>query len=325
MTELPLQRFELFQSHDPDETREIVSRVFCDHKLNLVGTDHRLDARMHSHRIGQIVANYVSYGGEVLIEWGYLNTFYAIQIPISGRSLVQSGADRVYSTSTVASVISPTAYLRQRWSADCQQIILRIERSALHAHLRDLLGVPLWEPLVFEPEFNISEGLAASWARACLALVEELDQPDSLLFNHHSARHVEFTMMTGLLAAQPHNYSHLLHIDTSWAVPSRAVNVARTIIEAHPSWTHTVGSLASHAHVSDRTLQLAFREYMQMTPKAYLTKVRMERAHQDLYSASPANLTVARVAGRYGFKHVGRFAVEYKKRFGESPSETLRK
>jgi AraC-like DNA-binding protein len=39
----------------------------------------------------------------------------------------------------------------------------------------------------------------------------------------------------------------------------------------------------------------------------------------------PDSVTVATVAMQWGFSHLGRFSVEFKQRFGESPSEMLRK
>jgi AraC-like DNA-binding protein len=51
----------------------------------------------------------------------------------------------------------------------------------------------------------------------------------------------------------------------------------------------------------------------------------MERAHRNLQSAQPANgESVATIAARWGFTHLGRFAIDYRRRFGSYPSQTLR-
>ena len=64
---------------------------------------------------------------------------------------------------------------------------------------------------------------------------------------------------------------------------------------------------------------------MDTTPLAHLRSVRMQRAHRDLQIAEPGDgLSVAAVAARWGFAHLGRFAIEYRRRFGIYPSQTLR-
>jgi transcriptional regulator GlxA family with amidase domain len=58
---------------------------------------------------------------------------------------------------------------------------------------------------------------------------------------------------------------------------------------------------------------------------AYLQSVRLDRAHETLRDEDPARVTVAAVAHRTGFAHLGRFATAYRVRYGVSPSETLRR
>ena len=55
-----------------------------------------------------------------------------------------------------------------------------------------------------------------------------------------------------------------------------------------------------------------------------LRAARFERARDELRRSEP-EATVTDVATRWGFDHMGRFAVEYRRRFGESPSQTLGK
>lgn len=48
--------------------------------------------------------------------------------------------------------------------------------------------------------------------------------------------------------------------------------------------------------------------------------------HEDLTGGDPARRhTVAEVAYRWGFAHLGRFAHDYRARYGESPSTTSRR
>jgi transcriptional regulator GlxA family with amidase domain len=52
--------------------------------------------------------------------------------------------------------------------------------------------------------------------------------------------------------------------------------------------------------------------------------LRLERAHADLRDASPGETSVKRVALRYGFAHLGHFSEAYRRKYGQSPSQTLR-
>jgi AraC-like DNA-binding protein len=56
----------------------------------------------------------------------------------------------------------------------------------------------------------------------------------------------------------------------------------------------------------------------------FLRRIRFERARDELLAAD-GGATVLAVALRWGFSHPSRFAVEYRTRYGESPSETLRR
>jgi len=48
--------------------------------------------------------------------------------------------------------------------------------------------------------------------------------------------------------------------------------------------------------------------------------------HEDLTGGDRAHRpTVAEVAYRWGFTHLGRFAHDYRARYGEAPSTTLRR
>ena len=77
--------------------------------------------------------------------------------------------------------------------------------------------------------------------------------------------------------------------------------------------------------VSVRTLHYAFHEFYGVSPIRYLRLVRYAKVRRDLVSADPKTTTVTEIASRWHFWHFGRFSVEYKSLYGESPSATLSK
>ena len=88
----------------------------------------------------------------------------------------------------------------------------------------------------------------------------------------------------------------------------------------------TAATLARAAHVSERTLYEGFQREFGLAPLTYVRRFRLERAREALIASAPDDgATVAEVAASHGFGHLGRFAASYRERYGESPSETLRR
>jgi transcriptional regulator GlxA family with amidase domain len=84
----------------------------------------------------------------------------------------------------------------------------------------------------------------------------------------------------------------------------------------------TIATLCAAVGASERTLHDAFRQHLNATPKAYLKTLRLEAARRDLLIAA-AGRRVTDVALDWGFLHFGWFSQDYKRLFGESPSQTL--
>jgi AraC-like DNA-binding protein len=75
--------------------------------------------------------------------------------------------------------------------------------------------------------------------------------------------------------------------------------------------------------VSDRSLRLHCVEHLGMGPQRYLWLRRMNLARRALARAGGSKTTVTSIATEYGFCELGRFSVQYRKLFGETPSATL--
>src|SRR5262249_11458489 len=105
----------------------------------------------------------------------------------------------------------------------------------------------------------------------------------------------------------------------------RVVQEAMDYIDAHLAEPITMESIARNVHMSVRSVQQGFREELGISPMTYVRDRRLEPVHHELADAIPSDrVTVTDIATRWGFNHLGSFAVEYRKRWGKSPSETLR-
>ncbi len=71
--------------------------------------------------------------------------------------------------------------------------------------------------------------------------------------------------------------------------------------------------------MSQRTLEKAFADLRGLTPVAHMRNLRLDHAHRAL---SESDVRVAEVATCFGFRSPTTFALDYRKRFGISPSRT---
>ncbi len=94
---------------------------------------------------------------------------------------------------------------------------------------------------------------------------------------------------------------------------------------AHDNVPVYLAEICEAVGASERTLRACCQEQLGMGPIHYLWLRRMHLARRALASASSDKSTVTGVAADYGFWELGRFAVEYRALFGESPSLTLKR
>jgi AraC family ethanolamine operon transcriptional activator len=103
----------------------------------------------------------------------------------------------------------------------------------------------------------------------------------------------------------------------------RIVEAIDTFVREHPDVPFTKLDLCRIAHASQRTLDYAFKDFYGMSPAAYLKTARMNAVRRALLEAHRGEDTITGMAAGFGFWHMGHFARDYKRLFGESPSVTL--
>lgn len=100
-----------------------------------------------------------------------------------------------------------------------------------------------------------------------------------------------------------------------------ALRHARDLADREFGRPLTLRAMAEAAHLSKFHFSREFAAAYGETPRAYLTRRRVERA-KDLLRA--ANLTVTEICFFVGFESVGSFSSRFRKLVGVSPSEYRR-
>jgi TolB-like protein len=86
----------------------------------------------------------------------------------------------------------------------------------------------------------------------------------------------------------------------------------------------TMADLVGVSGVAERTLTKHFRAFLGLAPLGYLRRLRLAAVRETLLGGA-SGASVTKVATQHGFTHLGRFAVQYHRCFGEAPSATLRR
>jgi transcriptional regulator GlxA family with amidase domain len=102
------------------------------------------------------------------------------------------------------------------------------------------------------------------------------------------------------------------------------VRRAEAYIEMHWNESITITRLARATAASARSIFYHFKSSRGQSPMSFVKQVRLKHAREMLESGS-INRSVTEIAIDCGFGNLGHFASDYFKRFGERPSETLKR
>lgn len=321
--QLPLQRFRQFESRSLDEVRERIGQSYCPHRLDIARRGERLEASFHRAPLVNVSINYLRYGADVEIDPGELRSFYIIEFPLAGSARVRFAEREVASGPDQATVLSPTMPFVSEWTADCAQIMVKIDRAALEKYVMDLIDRPLPRPIEFEPVWKISGGSGLSFYRLLGNTLHEIEERNDLMLNRALAGEVERALMAYLVHCQPSNYSDALRATAAPAAP-RYVVKAIEFMHANLAQDISISDLAMAAGVGARALHEGFKRFRATTPMAALRTIRLAQARAALLAADEHE-HVATIAMQSGFTHLGRFSRLYRARYGEMPSQTLRR
>jgi AraC-like DNA-binding protein len=322
MTTAPVRLPELtLHSNDLDETREVASRVLHPHRLTVLGDPARYRIDLHVVSVGPLNIGRLSYDTPMRIESPHPG-HYQVNIPVAGPMVATCGGEEVVAGPGLATVYNPDR--PAAFTVPAPVLALRIGQRALNRELEQLLDRPLRRPVELSLGLDVASGSGARWLALVRSLSEDLADEHALIRHPVVAAPFAHSVLAGLLLAARHEYSDELTTPAP-SVGQPTVRAAQEFIEANAGRPLTVTDIARATGVGVRGLQQGFQRTLDMSPMRYLRQVRLREAHRELRLADPAHTTVGDVASRWGFAHQGRFAAEYRQRYGCQPAQTLRR
>lgn len=310
-----------FRTTDLDSARAQITETFAEHKMS-VGDRATLDCRLDLTPSGRLTLARLGYGTDVTISGPPMRSVYHVNLPISGANTVQqNGTTRTSTAGRSGIAMVPSGPVTMWWSPDGVQYAIKLPKELLEAHAAKLTGRPVDGSIRFALEFDLSTAQGQTLKATASFLYGELTRPGGLATMPAVRHELESALMTELLMTIP---SQLRPGLLGEPTPTRRSKIREVMeyIDEHPGQELSTADLAALAGISERTLQAGFQDVAGMSPRAYVRGVRLDRVHQELSAADPASVTD--VAARWGFFHPGRFAQQYRDRFGVLPSDTAR-
>jgi AraC-like DNA-binding protein len=285
---------------------------------NRFGLIHRVT------RVGPITVGDITYDTDVALDFDEIRASYHVNVPLRGWLRSRHRGLEATPSPQVASIYRPDGEIAvTRWPAGTRNLAVKIDQIAVDRALESLVDGPVESPIPFAAALPLNGHAAQSWVRLLLMVQRHLDRPDSVIAHSVVSVPLVESLIHGFLLVADHPYREPLAAPAEPGRPATVQN-AMDIIEAGAHLPLTTSTLARQCHVSVRTLQEGFRRHLGMSPMAYVRAVRLRRAHRDLRSADPSHGTVAAIAHRWGFTHLGRFAEAHKTVYGETPLQALR-
>jgi len=233
-------------------------------------------------------------------------------------STYHSGRDLAFGE-IVASAAGSTQHLRTE--GPCHWATLSITRDDLAAAGRAIVGRDPIEQSVtryFRPRLReMSRLLKLHQAAAQLAQ----SAPD-VLAKPEVARSMKHSLVHAMVVCLNENTP----VDTASGSLRHTAIVARfeELLAASYHQPLHLAEICAAIGASERTLRVSCMEHLGMGPIRYLWLRRMHLARRAFILSTPKMASVTKIATDNGFWELGRFAVEYRTLFGESPSASLR-
>ncbi|WP_433796333.1 AraC family transcriptional regulator [Actinoplanes sp. CA-252034] len=312
-------------SSDLDETRVVLAEHFYSNFVDMLEPSEDLDTQLRVTNLGPVTIGDVRFGTDLKLRLHELGAYH-VDVILSGRLEWQQGRDEPrVATETSGAVFQPVGdTVLHRWTGDCRLLAVKIDRAALEMQLSRMLDTPVGSPILLGRRLDQSHGPGRTWTNMVRTLASDaLGENRGLTQNPLLAEPLQEVLLRGLLLASDHPYRDRLATPGRPYPAARAIRQAIDLLHSHPEQPITIAKLADSTGVSERALQAGFQRYVGLSPTTYLRQVRLDRAHDELRQAEPGRTTVADVAHRWGFAHLGRFAGSYRDRFGVTPSQTL--
>ncbi|MBR9884441.1 MAG: AraC family transcriptional regulator [Oceanospirillales bacterium] len=317
-----LSNSKVFESAHPFQVSEYVNRHVGRHRLELTGSSSNSGtsaASLSYREFADIGLSRISYGDEVRVRCPDLAEIYHFQVVTRGQCCWHYDDDQqLLLKPGQALMMNPKERIDLSYSGDCEKIIIKVPEEVLKGGCLEQMGMVPREGVRFDRRVVDLENAACFLRFLDVLLIEANESELELEALQRPYRDILINKLLQQFG------SNIQEQQGSGATMDRSFSELIAFIDAHIKEEIDVEELALTGNVSVRTVYNQFSKYFGLTPRLYMKNAKLKSLRQELVS-NPRIRNVTEVALDYGFTHLGRFSSDYRKMFGELPSETLKR
>ncbi len=265
----------------------------------------------------------LAYGREIFNAGDPSGDAYLAVFTLAGTLRLRVEGREIVSRAGTLCMMNPHQSFSTHLSADHQQLTVRIAGQLLRQHLASSFGPRFPYPLEFSPVLTRTFDQAGTLTNVVILLCQEMGRRASAIASPGVANQFEELVAELLLSELPHNFS-TSHRSAAERAPEY-VHKALQFIHANVGMKISVEDIANASSVTPRTLQIAFRRFLDVTPSRYLRNLRLDLADRALSEAAGHRPKMSSVAHDLGFSNASKFARHFRERFGCNPSASMRR
>lgn len=301
----------IFHGAHPEDVSAFVNRHIGSHSLDLLGGENRASSLSYREFAGFGLSR-VSYGNHVRVKSPALEDIYHFQIVTRGECRWRQGNDCLTMRRGQALMVNPDEAIDLEYSPECEKVIIKVPESVLNSARGSLCRTAIRFDRV-----PVNLALCPSLTNVLEAVFAEFEEAGDEEAPEISLSYREI-ILKKLLRVFPSNLAD----QESGSAATPAVERMVRYIEQNVKEDIGVDELSRISNMSVRSIYNAFSRAFSTTPKTYVKQAKLRQLREDLLRGQCRNIT--EVALDYGFCHLGRFSSDYRKLFGELPSETVR-
>lgn len=257
-------------------------------------------------------------GSEFEILGGSRPSRYWICLPVHGSTEVRFGGRTeslsgghgwIRDSETLASIRRHPGY---------SEVAFDIPHEVLHDQMARVRGQMSSPAVRVERMLDVSRGNGRLMSKLVSGVIAGVDDGTTLAFSPFAAQNLSNLVLDLLV--------HGTILDSTAGTrgeDSRSIRRAMDFIEENLQRPLTLIDIAEAARVCPRALQKGFLRQFGCSPLKYIRQLRLARVRHELM-IDPDHQSIAAIAARWGFFHLGLFARQYRDSYGELPSHTRR-